>query len=80
MKKNPEVAYFGCIFQYDVPNLGAGNIQDRRLGQLKVRNATLGITFLYRGSYPTTFDILHAFGGVMLIKARLLLGPIGQPG
>ena len=52
MKKIPEVANFGCIFQYDVPNLGAGNMQDRRLGQLKVRNATLGIHFCIEEVIP----------------------------
>ena len=62
MKKIPEVANFGCIFQYDVPNLGAGNMQDRRLGQLQVRNATLGIHFCIEEVIPQllTYCMLSA--------------------
>jgi len=42
-----------------------------RLPQLR----TSWLTFPYRGGCPATFDILHAFGRVTLIKVPLLLGP-----
>jgi len=35
------------------------------------------LPFPYREGYPATVDILHAFGGVMLIKVPLLPGTYG---